>query len=116
MIKMKKYKITLRKQANFYLTSWAELYTIIVAILGFFLAVSIQAPALNYIVLFIGGFLGGRLLFQNRKATPFAYFLITFGFFLGYILGSYYVSRKLLIFFAIVAIVISYYVHDKGYV
>ncbi|MBI2135505.1 hypothetical protein HYU06_00360 [Candidatus Woesearchaeota archaeon] len=106
----------IKKKASFYLTSWAEFYTIIVAILGFFLAVSIQAPTLNYIVLFIGGFLGGRLLFQNRRAMPFAYFLIIFGFFLGYILGSYYVSRKLLIFFAIVAVVISYYAHDKGYV
>lgn len=106
----------LRKKAMSYLVNWAELYTIMVAVLGFFLALAIQAPTLNYIVLFIGGFLGGRLLYQNRRATPFAYFLITFGFFLGYIIGSWYVSRKLLVFFAIVATVISYYVHDKGYV
>ena len=106
----------LQRKANFYLMNWAEFYTIIVAILGFFLAVSIQAPTLNYVILVIGGFLAGRLLFQNKRSTPFAYFIIIFGFFLGYILGSYYVSRKLLIFFAIVAVVVSYYTHDKGYI
>jgi 4-hydroxybenzoate polyprenyltransferase len=108
-------KIKLCKKGN-YLTSWAEMYTILVAIGGFFLAVSIKTPNLNYIVLLVAGFLGGRLLFQHKRSTPFPYFMITFGFFVGYILGSYYVSRKLLVFFAIVGVVISYYVHDKSYI
>jgi len=103
------------KKGN-YLTSWAEMYTILAAVLGFFLALSIKTPNLNYIVLFVAGFLGGRLMFQNKKSAPFPYFMITFGFFVGYILGSYYVSRKLLVFFAIVGVVASYYFHDKGYI
>lgn len=102
------------KKAEFDLSStWVEVVFIILLALGLFLSVTAANVYLNFIVIFISGLVFGRLLYQERMNTKLAFYLIIFGFLVGYIIGSYYTSKLAVVFFFVLGIAISYYIHFK---
>jgi len=95
---------------------WAEVFFIILLMIGFLISISIKSPAMNYAVIFLAGMMAGRLIYEKKGKQPvFAFFLIIVGFLFGYMLGSFNFNRKLIVFFFIVGAVVSYQIHKKGY-
>jgi uncharacterized membrane protein len=102
------------KAVNYWL-NWAEYFTVLLMVIGFLVAVTIDNMLLNYIVVFIAGLMAGRLLYGRRKTTKFTHYLIVVGFLVGYLIGSYAYNKKLIAAVFILSAVLSYYLHHKGY-
>jgi len=100
---------------TFYMHNWAELFAFLVLIIGFIISILIQNKVFNGIVAFLVGFGSGRLIFTQRRKGMFPYFLVIIGFLLGFMLGSYYMNRGIILILFVSAIIISYYIHSKGY-
>ncbi len=94
---------------------WVEYVALVVLFIGFFISMSSGSAFLSYIIIFLSGLLTGRILFQQRKALPFKYYILMFVFLIGYILGTYvsFGSRKVIVIVFILSNILSYYIHDK---
>ena len=99
--------------------AWAEMFFILLIIIGFIISIVIRNAVLSYIVIIAVGLMAGRLIgLRIRKKPLFPYFLIVLGFLIGFLLGTFTinVNRILLIIVFIIAGVASYYIHKKGYI
>jgi hypothetical protein len=94
--------------------NWAEYFTILLMIIGFLVAITIDSMWLNYAVIFLAGIMAGRLLYAREKKHKFTHYLIVIGFLMGYMLGSYIASRKIIATIFILAAILSYFLHKKG--
>jgi uncharacterized membrane protein len=99
-----------------YWMNWAEYFTAILMIIGFFVAVTIDSIWLNFAVVFIAGLMAGRLFYARKKTTKFTHYLIVVGFLVGYLIGSYAYSKTAIAIIFIASSTFSYYMHSKGYV
>jgi len=97
---------------------WVEYVALVVLFIGFFISMSSGSAFLSYLIIFFSGLLTGRILFQNRKALPFKYYILMLVFLVGYILGTYvsFGSRKVIVVVFILSNILSYYIHDRGYI
>ena len=97
---------------------WVEYVALVVLFIGFFISMSAGSAFLSYLIIFFSGLLTGRILFQHRKALPFKYYILMLVFLIGYILGTYvsFGSRKVIVIIFILSNILSYYIHDKGYI
>jgi len=98
---------------------WAEAFFIILIILGFLISISIQSPALNYLVIFCAGLWFGRTIYSKKgRQSMFPFFLIVIGFLIGYLAGGVIADTSiiLMLLFFIVGSILSYYIHKKGYI
>ena len=103
---------------EFFFKSWAELFFFAVMIMGFIVslwATSFSA-VISYIVIFLSGMIGGKLLYERRKKLTFPYYIIIIGFLIGYVIGTYYGSRKIVIILFVFGLLLSYHLHKKGYI
>ncbi|MBD3355317.1 hypothetical protein GF361_05015 [Candidatus Woesearchaeota archaeon] len=97
--------------------NWPEILALGLLIIGFFLAISMDNPFFVYFVVFLAGILAGRYYFTKIGKQPlFPFFLIIIGFLIGYALGSFSASRKIVIILFIIGWVASHYIHKKGYI
>ncbi|MBU90435.1 hypothetical protein CMO94_02735 [Candidatus Woesearchaeota archaeon] len=103
---------------EFFFRSWAEFFFFVLMVLG--LLVSLWATSfsavISYIVVFLSGMIGGRLLYERKKQLTIPYYIILTGFLIGYVIGTYYGSRKVVIILFILGILLSYHLHNKGYI
>jgi hypothetical protein len=74
------------------------------------------SAVISYIVVFLSGMIGGRLLYERKKKLTFPYYIILAGFLIGYVIGTYYGSRKVVIILFVLGILFSYHLYNKGYV
>ena len=98
---------------------WVEYVALVVLFIGFFISMSAGSAFLSYLIIFLSGLLIGRILFQQRKALPFKYYILMLVFLIGYILGTYvskFGIRSVIVIVFILSNVLSYYIHDKGYI
>lgn len=95
--------------------NWPELLALIFALLGFLISVIITKPGLSYFAVFVSGLLSGRLYYIQRYQQPILpSVLIILGFLVGYVAGSFWVSRFWTIVFFLSGFSLSYYMHVKG--
>ena len=105
------------KADQFVLENWAEVLTAILLLVGFFIALVITSPALNYLIIFLSGLLAGRMLYQKHKIQPiFPFILIIIGFLFGFMLGAISANKSIVTILFIIAITVSYYAHKRGYI
>lgn len=102
--------------AEFFFKNWAEFFFFVVMVIGFIIAMIAPSAVISYFVIFLSGMIGGRLLYDRRKKLTFPYYLIMIGFLIGYVIGTYYGSRKVVIILFILGILFSYHLHKKGYI
>ena|SRR3989338_3943590 len=107
-----------KKMADFLFKSWAEFFFFVVMVLGLVVGLwaSSFSAVISYIVVFLSGMIGGRLLYERRKRLTFPYYIILIGFLIGYIAGTYYGSRKVVIILFVLGILFSYHLCNKGYI
>jgi len=98
--------------------AWVDYVLLFMLAIGFIFSVSLGSAFISYVVIFLCGIFTGRMLYQNRKALPFKYYIIFFVFLVGYLFGTYFSfgSRKVIVVIFIAASLISYYIHDKKYI
>lgn len=106
------------KMAGFFFRSWAEFFFFVLMIIGFIIALwaTSFSAVISYIVVFLSGMIGGRLLYERKKKLSFPYYIILIGFLIGYVIGTYYGSRKVVIILFVFGILLSYHLHKKGYI
>ena len=93
---------------------WAEAFTLIFVVLGFFLGVILVNPAFSYFSIFLAGGLTGRIFYMKRFKEPILPFvLIILGFLFGYLVGSVWASRFWILVLFAVGFGTSYYLHLK---
>jgi hypothetical protein len=97
-----------------------EIVALIFLVLGFFFAIStFTSKFLAFIIIFLWGCVFGRIWFNLDEDTILPWILITFGFYLGFILASFFLgygSYILLTIFFYSGMLISYYVHKNEYI
>src|SRR3989338_1649727 len=94
---------------------WPELFALFFTLLGFVISVVITQPGLSYFAVFVSGLLAGRLYYIQRYKQPILpSVLIILGFLVGYVAGSFWVSRFWTIVFFLSGFALSYYMHVKG--
>jgi hypothetical protein len=106
--------------AEFYFKNWAEIFFFVLMIIGFIFALwaTSFSAVISYIVVFLSGMIGGRLLYDRRKKLTFPYYLIIIGFLIGYVIGTYsvgYGSTTVVMILFILGILFGYYLCNKGY-
>ena len=85
-------------------------------IIGFIIAIIAPSAVISYIVVFLSGMIGGRLLYERKTKLIFPYYIIIIGFIIGYMIGTYYGSRQVVIVLFVLGILLSYHLHNKGYI
>ncbi|MBW2977034.1 hypothetical protein KY347_06325 [Candidatus Woesearchaeota archaeon] len=103
--------------AEFFFKNWAEFFFFVIMVIGFIFglwATSLSA-VISYFVVFISGMIGGRLIYERKKKLTFPYYVIIIGFIIGYVLGTYYGSRKVVVILFVLGILFSYHLYNKGY-
>ncbi|MFH1682338.1 MAG: hypothetical protein ABIA37_00935 [Candidatus Woesearchaeota archaeon] len=94
--------------------SWAETLAMFFLLVGFVVALLLTSPSLVYVVIFLCGFLCGRVFYIKRFTEPiFPFILMIAGFLFGYLLGAIWASRMLTALFFLIGFGISYYIHYK---
>ena len=100
-----------------WLDSWGETFTGIFLLIGLIISLLVDAAIVSYIVIMLAGISVGRLYHIRRHRLGFPFFLITFGFLAGYLIGSIINKRGhwaiILVLFFIGAWFGEYIVHRK---
>jgi len=94
--------------------NWVEYLFFILLVFGFFLSIGSGSAVVSYFIIFFCGMMGGRLLFRLKKDLKIPWIIILVGFLIGFVMGSFYGDKKIIILSYIIGIVMSYYLHDKG--
>jgi len=94
---------------------WPELLALCFTLIGFVFSVLITQPWLSYFAVFVSGLLAGRLYYIQRYKEPLLpSVLIILGFLVGYLAGSFWVSRFWTVVFFLCGFSLSLYIHVKG--
>lgn len=95
--------------------NWVEYVFLLLLIIGFILALNVGSAVMAYGIIFICGFISGRLVYKLKRNITLPFYIIILGFLLGYVLGSYYGNKKLIVAFFLVANIVSFFLYDKEY-
>lgn len=102
---------------EFYWKNWAEVFFVLLLLIGFLASITVRNVAVGYIIILCAGLMAGRVFAQTVKRQPlFPYFLIILGFLIGYLLGAYYLNKKIIILLFVIGIILSYIIHKKGWI
>ncbi len=103
---------------DFFFRSWAEFFFFVLMVAGFIIALwaSSFSVFISYIVVFLSGMVGGRLLYDRKKKLTIPYYLILSGFLIGFLLGTLYGSKAVVITLFVLGILFSYHLYNKGYI
>src|SRR3989338_6127296 len=106
------------KMSEFFFKSWVEFVFFVLLVLGLIVGIwaSSFSAVISYIVVFLSGMIGGRLLYDRKRKLTFPYYIILMGFLIGYMAGTYYGSRKVVIILFVLGILFGYHLCNKGYI
>ena len=93
--------------------NWMEFFFLVLMIIGILIALSAPSAIISYIVIFLSGMFAGRLIYERKNKIQFPYFMIIAGFFIGYLIGVYYGSRRVVIALFVIGAILSYKLYDK---
>ena len=96
--------------------NWVEISAFLLLVFGFFLATTLSSAVVSYIIILLCGATAGRVLFKLKKNLKLPWMLITAGFLIGFVLGSFYGSRIVVTIFYVIGIVASYYAHEERFI
>lgn len=90
-----------------------EFFFIVLMVLGILAALASPSAVISYFIIFLAGMFAGRLIYERKNKMQLPYFLIIAGFVIGYLIGVYYGSRRLMIILFVIGAIISYKLYDK---
>jgi len=93
---------------------WAEAFALLFLVLGFVVSILLQSAYFTSLSVFLAGLIGGRIYYLRYQTQPiFPFVLMIVGFLLGYLLGNFWTSRLLTLFFFALGFIGSYYIHQQ---
>ncbi len=95
---------------------WAEILAFFFFILGFIISAIAKSAFVSYLLIFFSGLISGRMWYVNRKNLKFPLFLVTIGFLIGFMVGSFYGDSRIIFASFLIANILSYYLHKEEYV
>lgn len=93
--------------------NWMEFFFLVLMLIGLLIALTSPSAVISYIIIFISGMFAGRLVYERKEKIQFPYFMIIAGFVIGYLIGVYYGSRRIIIALFVIGAIISYKLYDK---
>ena len=82
-------------------------------VIGFITALLAPSAIISYFIAFVSGMFAGRLIYERKNKIQFPYFMIIAGFVIGYLIGVYYGSRRVVIALFVIGAILSYKLYDK---
>ena len=92
---------------------WMEFFFVVLMILGIVVALSSPSAVISYFIIFLVGMFAGRLIYIRKNNIKLPYLLIIAGFVIGYLIGTYYGNRRLMIILFVIGSIFSYKLYDK---
>ncbi len=92
---------------------WPEAISLLLLIIGFFMAIFSGNNAILYIVCFLMGLIFGRIWYKFRLSHCIPVFLAIMGFFLGFILGGIFANLRVIALVLLAGLLIGYWLHEK---
>ena len=77
--------------------NWMEFFFLVLVIIGILIAFSSPSAFISYIMILLSGIFAGRLIYERKNKIQLPYFMIIAGFVIGYLIGVYYGSRRIII-------------------
>ena len=106
-----------KKASGTFFNNWVEIIAGICLVIGFILAIFSRSAVVSYFVILFSGFMFGRWWFRYKtKEVRLPILIISVGFLIGFLIGSFYGDKRIMIVLFLIGIIGSYYLHDKGYV
>lgn len=93
--------------------NWMEFFFVVLMVIGILIALSAPSAVISYIIIFLAGMFAGRLIYERKNKIQLPYFMIIAGFVVGYLIGVYYGSRRIMIALFVIGAVLSYKLYDK---
>ena len=93
--------------------NWMEFFFFVLMIIGVIIALTAPSAIISYIIIFLSGMFAGRLIYEKKNKIQFPYFMIIAGFVIGYLIGVYYGSRRVVIVLFVVGTILSYKLYEK---
>ena len=94
--------------------NWMEMFLLLNVIIGLVFALLIPSASLNYMLLFVSGFFGGRLIYERKSKIVFPYIVIIATFLIGYLIGIQYGNRVVGFILFLIGAILSYKLFDRG--
>jgi|TARA_Y100000310_G_C20691377_1_gene822474 hypothetical protein len=98
----------------FFFKNWPEFVSFLLMVIGFFVAILAGSAVIAYTLILLAGFMGGRIWFRVKTNLKVPWSIILMGFLVGFMVGSRYGDKRMIVIFYILGIVASYYLHDRG--
>jgi len=92
---------------------WVEILMIIVIALGFAVAITSKSAAVVSIIALLAGIFLGRVLYETRKGPKIPVVLISAGFVIGYLVGTIYGNRLVVLLLFVIGMLLGYATHEK---
>ena len=93
--------------------NWMEFLFMVLMVLGILIALLAPSAAVSYIIIFLSGMFAGRLIYERKDKIQLPYFMIIAGFVIGFLLGVYYGSRRIVIALFVIGVIVSYKLYEK---
>jgi len=90
-----------------------EFFFVVLMMLGIVIALASPSAVISYVIIFLVGMAAGRLIYIRKRNIKLPYLLIIAGFVIGYLIGAYYGSKRLIIILFIIGAVLSYKLYDR---
>ena len=97
---------------DFYKNYYEFLFLSLVVI-GVVVALLAPSAVISYVVIFLSGIFAGRLIYSRKNKIKLPYFMVIAGFAIGYLIGVYYGSKKVVVLLFIVGAILGYKLFDK---
>jgi hypothetical protein len=95
---------------------WVEIIFLTLLVIGFLFSLLAPSAVLSYLIIFAMGMICGRMIYFRKKSMVFPYVMIMVGFLIGYLIGSRYGNWLVIAVLFVLASILSYYLHEQGYV
>jgi hypothetical protein len=96
-----------------YYMDWMEFWFFVIMVIGILIALLAPSAMISYAIAFISGMAAGRLMYERKNKIKFPYLMVIAGFVIGYLIGVYYGSRRLVIVLFVIGAILSYKLYDK---
>ena len=82
-------------------------------VIGVLVALSAPSAIISYAIIFISGIFAGRLVHERKNKIQLPYLMVIAGFVIGYLIGVYYGSRRVVIVLFVAGAIFGYKLYDK---
>jgi len=101
------------KKGIYWYEQWGEVVIVLFLILGIVLAVSSRSAVITYAVSILAGVVAGFHLYIRKSKLKLVYYISLILFLLGFLLGSFYGSRKIVLVLFLISMYGGYYLGKK---